>query len=78
MGITRSPLPQHQGKLSLPLLRVKVSVILHDFIRRITIKTSHYGKLPDSSLKLPHYIFSDVFSIFIFPPKIPEQSIKNE
>ena len=33
----------------------------------------HDGKLPDFSYKLPYFIFSDVFSIFIFPPKIPEQ-----
>ena len=46
---------------------------------KITIKISQIvnlfpqnGKLPDSSYKLPHFIFSDVLSMFIFPPKIPE------
>ena len=29
------------------------------------------------SYKSPHFILSDVFSIFISPPKIPEQCIKN-
>ena len=44
---------------------------------KITIKTvkflpffSHYGKLPDFLFKLRHFIFSDVFQIFLFPPKI--------
>ena len=43
---------------------------------KITIKTSqivtlflHNGKLPNFSYKLPHLKFSDVLSIFIFPPK---------
>ena len=47
-----------------------------------TIKTSHIvtlsphnGKLPHFYYKLPHLIFSDVFSISIFPQKIPEQCI---
>ena len=51
---------------------------------KITIEISqivpffpHNGKLPDFSYKLAHFICSDVLSIFIFPPKVPEQCIKN-
>ena len=59
------------------------SVILHDFIRQNYHKNQsdrtpffpHYGKLPDFSYKLPHFIFLDVLSIFIFPPKVPLQCI---
>ena len=50
---------------------------------KITIKSvrslpfsPHNGKLPDFSNKLPHFKISDILSIFIFPPKVPEQCIK--
>ena len=52
---------------------------------KITIKISqivtlspHNGKIPDFSYKVPHFIFSDVLSIFIFPPKIPKQCIEKK
>ena len=40
MGITRSPLPHHQGKLPIPLFGGQFSVILHDFMRKNYHKTS--------------------------------------
>ena len=60
-------------------------VILHDFIRKNYHKISqivtifpHNGKLPDFSYTLPHFKFSDVLSIFIFPPKVPEHCIEKK
>ena len=66
-----------------PFWGVIFSVILHDFIRKNYHKNQsdrypffpHNAKLPDFSYKLPHFKFLDVLSIFIFPPKVPEQCI---
>ena len=47
-------------------------------ISQIVTIFPHNGKLPDFSYKLPHFIFSDVISIFIFPPKAPEHCIEKK
>ena len=83
MGITRSPLPHHQGTLPLPLFGGKCLVILHDLLDKITIKPvrslpfyPQYGKFSRFFLYITTLYISDVFSIFIFLPKITEQCIK--
>ena len=83
MEITRSLLPQNQGKLPSPLFGGNFWVILHDFIIQNYHKTQsnlypfylikvNYPIL----LKWPHFIFQKNQDI-IFPKKIPEQFIKN-
>ena len=60
------------------------SVSLHDFIRQNYHKNlsdrypffPHNGKLPDFLNKLPHFKFSAILSIFIFPSKVTEQCIE--
>ena len=54
-------------------------------LEKITIEISQIvtlfpnnGKLPDFSFKLPHFIFSDVLSIFIFLQKFPKNVSKKK
>ena len=49
-------------------ITIKISQIVNHF--------SYNGKLPNFSIKLSHFIFPDVLSIFCFPSKITEQCIK--
>ena len=81
MGITRSLLPHNQGKFTLPLFGGNFVSFYQTKLPLKTVKSlpffPHYSKLPYFFFKLPHFIFSDVFPIFLFPPKIPDQYIKN-
>ena len=59
-----------------PFLGVILRIILHDFIRKNTIKTvnslpffPHYGKLPYFSFKLPHLMFPDNCTKLSLSPK---------
>ena len=85
MGITRTLLPYNKGEWPLPILGGNLlGVFCMIVFDKITIKTvksltyfPHYGNLPYFSLNY-HVLFSDVFPIFFYPRKIPEQFTKNE
>ena len=78
MGMIRSPLPQNQGKSPLPLFGgVIFMVILHDFIRKFTMKTfqslpsfPRYGKLPYIFLNYQMLCFQKNVQNYLFLQKI--------